>query len=113
MTLQEKKKIKEKIASDIATLTLQIKALEEKNMPVATDCSLDDLTRTETINAQEINHKILDESRLRLTRLKNALLRIDKPMFGICIECEEEIGFGRMSIRPESVRCVSCANTSR
>ena len=111
MTSEEKNMIKEKIASDIATLTEQIKALEEKNMPVATDCSLDDLTRTETINAQEINHKILDESKLRLTRLQNALLRIDKPMFGICIECGEEIGFGRMSIRPESVRCVACAGS--
>ncbi len=47
---------------------------------------------------------------LRLARLTNALLRVDKPMFGICIECEEPIGIGRMSIRPESVRCVECAN---
>ncbi|RLA69230.1 MAG: transcriptional regulator, partial [Epsilonproteobacteria bacterium] len=51
-----------------------------------------------------------DEARVRFTRLNNALQRIDKPMFGICIECEENIGFGRMSVRPESVRCVDCAN---
>jgi len=55
-------------------------------------------------------NKVLDEARVRFTRLNNALQRIDKPMFGICIECEENIGFGRMSVRPESVRCVDCAN---
>ena len=109
MTPEEKKEIKEKIASDIATLSEQIKALEEKTKPIAPDCSLGRLTRLEAMGEQHVNNKILDESRLRLVRLQNALLRVDKPMFGICIECEEEIGFGRMSIRPESVRCVECA----
>jgi len=110
MTNEEKKTIKEKIESDIATLSEQILALEEKTRPIAPDCSLGRLTRLEAMGEQHVNNKVLDESRLRLTRLQNALLRIDKPMFGICIECEEEIGFGRMSIRPESVRCVECAN---
>ena len=110
MTSQEKKKIKEKIESDITTLLEQIEALEEKTKPIAPDCSLGRLTRLEAMGEQHVNNKILDESRLRLTRLQNAMHRIDREMFGICIECEEEIGFGRMSIRPESVRCVACAN---
>jgi DnaK suppressor protein len=110
MTPEEKKEIKEKIEADIATLSEQIKALEKKTKPIAPDCSLGRLTRLEAMGEQHVNNKILDESRLRLTRLQNALLRVDKPMFGICIECEEEIGVGRMSIRPESVRCVECAN---
>jgi len=58
---------------------------------------------------QYVNNKILDKERIRLTRLDNALQRIDKPLFGICIECEESIGEGRMSVRPESVRCMECA----
>ena len=113
MTPEEKKAIKEKIESDITTLAEQIKALEEKTKPIAPDCSLGRLTRLEAMGEQHVNNKILDESRLRLTRLQNALLRVDKPMFSICIECEEEIGFGRMSIRPESVRCVECENEYR
>jgi DnaK suppressor protein len=113
MTQEEKNEIRQKIEADIQTLKAQILALEEKSRPISPDCSLGRLTRLEAMGEQHVNNKILDESRLRLTRLKNALLRIDKPMFGICIECEEEIGFGRMSIRPESVRCVSCADTSR
>ncbi len=106
---KEKDTLKKKIEEDIILTEEQITLLQEKVKPIAPDCSLGRLTRLEAMGEQHVNNKILDESRIKLTRLKNALLRIDKPMFGICIECEEEIGFGRMSIRPESVRCVECA----
>ncbi len=106
---EEKNDIKETIETDICSLKEQIAILEEKVKPIAPDCSLGRLTRLEAMGEQHVNNKILDESKLRLARLTNALLRVDKPMFGICIECEEPIGMGRMSIRPESVRCVVCA----
>ena len=107
---QEIETIKEKIETDIVLLKEQITNLEEKVKPISPDCGLGRLTRLEAMGEQHVNNKVLDESRVRLTRLGNALQRIDKPMFGICIECEENIGVGRMSVRPESVRCVECAN---
>ena len=110
MDKQEKQAIKEKIEKDIVLLKEQIIELEEKVKPISPDCGLGRLTRLEAMGEQHVNNKVLDEARIRLTRLNNALQHIDKPMFGICIECEEEIGVGRMSIRPESVRCVSCAS---
>jgi len=109
MTQKEKDTLKKKIEEDILLTQEQINSLQEKLQPITPDCSLGRLTRLEGMGEQHVNNKILDEAKIKLTRLKNALLRIDKPMFGICIECEEEIGFGRMSIRPESVRCVECA----
>ncbi len=110
MTQNEKDTLKKKIEEEILLTQEQISLLEEKVKPIAPDCSLGRLTRLEAMGEQHVNNKILDESKIKLTRLRNALLRIDKPMFGICIECEEPIGLGRMSIRPESVRCVECAN---
>ena len=110
MNKQEKQTIKEKIENDIITLTGQIKELEEKVKPISPDCGLGRLTRLEAMGEQHVNNKVLDEARVRLIRLNNALQRINKPMFGICIECEENIGIGRMLVRPESVRCVECAN---
>ena len=109
MTKKEKIQIKEKIESDLLHLQKQIKLLLEKTKPITPDCSLGRLTRLEAMGEQHVNNTILDESKLRLTRLQNALLRIDKPIFGICIECEEDIGMGRMMVRPESVRCIECA----
>ncbi|TNF44145.1 MAG: TraR/DksA family transcriptional regulator [Epsilonproteobacteria bacterium] len=112
LTEEEKNELKEIIETNIDTLTEQIAILEEKVKPIAPDCSLGRLTRLEAMGEQHVNNKVLDESKLRLSRLTNALLRVDKPMFGICLECEEPIGIGRMRIRPESVRCVECANLS-
>jgi len=109
MNKQERQSIKEKIETDIILLKEQITNLEEKVKPISPDCGLGRLTRLEAMGEQHVNNKVLDEARVRLTRLNNALQRIENPMFGICIECEEEIGVGRMSVRPESVRCVSCA----
>jgi len=110
MTQKEKNTLKQKIENDIIATEAQIAILEKKVKPIEPDCSLGRLTRLEAMGEQHVNNKVLDESKMKRTRLKNALLRIGKPMFGICIECEEEIGFGRMSIRPESVRCVKCAS---
>ena len=110
MTGREKAMLEVEIKEQILLLEKQIKILEEKTKPISPDCGLGRLTRLEAMGESHVNHTVLDESRLRLTRLQNALLRIDYPMFGICIECEEEIGIGRMRVRPESVRCVSCAS---
>ncbi len=110
MTPTDKKELKSDIETQIEELAKQIEILQEKTKPISPDCGLGRLTRLEAMGESHVNHTILDESRLRLTRLKNALSRIDHPMFGICIDCEEEISMGRMKIRPESVRCVDCAN---
>jgi DnaK suppressor protein len=109
MTENEKNRIKNRIEDDLRTLEKQIEILEEKMQPIAPDCSLGRLTRLEAMGEQHVNRKVQDEAKLRRIRLQNALLRIDKPMFGICIDCEEKIDIGRMMARPESVRCVECA----
>ena len=110
MTQKEKDSLKKKIEENIIHTKEQIASLKEKVKPIAPDCSLGRLTRLEAMGELHVNNKILDESKIHLTRLQNALQRIDKPMFGICIECEEDIGIGRMGIRPESIRCVACAD---
>lgn len=110
MTVDEKNILKEKIISNIEALQKQIAILNEDTKPIAKDCCMDEIARTELLAEQEVQRKILESSILRLSQLQLALKRIDTQMFGICIECEEDIGFGRMSIRPESIRCVACEN---
>ena len=110
MTNRERNIIKEKIEHDIKKLEQQIEVLKEKTKPVAPDCSLGRLTREEALNEQMMNKTVLSEATLTLTRLNNALKRVNHAMFGVCIVCEEEINVERMLIRPESIRCVNCAN---
>ncbi len=110
MTDSEKQKLKQLIEEEIVELHKQIADLELKSQPIAPDCSLGRLTRMEAMGEQQVNKRVLESSKLRLTRLQNALHRIDTPQFGICIECDEPIGVERLNIRPESIRCVDCAS---
>ncbi len=109
MTKKETTVIEQIIKTQISELKKQIKSIEEKTKPIAPECGLGRLTRMEAMGESHVNHKILDESRLRMTRLKNALTRIDSEEYGLCIECGEDINIDRMKIRPESIRCVACA----
>ena len=102
--------IKEKIEQELKHLETEIKNLIEQAKPITPDCTLDDLGRTEAMTEVMVHGKILEQAQLKRTRLKNALLRIDNEMFGICVECSEPINIERIMVRPESVRCVQCAD---
>ena len=110
--VQEKSKeiIKEKIEKELKHLEIEIKNLIEQSKPVTPDCTLDDLGRTEAMTEVMVHSKILEQAQLKQTRLKNSLARIDDEMFGICIECSEPINIERIMVRPESIRCVRCAD---
>jgi DnaK suppressor protein len=43
-----------------------------------------------------------------LTKIDQALERIDKGTFGICEVCEEEIGLKRLEARPVTSMCIEC-----
>ncbi len=109
MKPQQKEIIRQQIENEIATLQTQIAKVEERLHPSDLDCCLDDITRSEVFVEQEVDAKILESFKRHLSQLLIALFRIDSLSFGICIECEEEIAFERMRLRPESVRCVACS----
>jgi len=106
---EAQKELEEIILRQIAQLEEQIGLLKSKTRPIEPDCSLGRLTRLEAMGEKQVNERILRESEQRLIRLKNALSRLPRKEFGLCIDCEEPIGLPRLRIRPESVRCIDCA----
>jgi RNA polymerase-binding transcription factor DksA len=51
-----------------------------------------------------LEHSLEDE----LMLIKNALKKIEDNKYGLCESCGQEIPFGRLEIRPQSVLCISC-----
>ena len=43
-----------------------------------------------------------------VTEIETALIRIATGVFGICIDCEEEVGYDRLSVNPTAKRCYDC-----
>ena len=62
---------------------------------------------TEHIN----NLRIRDRERKLLTKVEEALERVEKKTFGYCENCGNEIGEERLLIRPVTTYCIVCKET--
>jgi phage/conjugal plasmid C-4 type zinc finger TraR family protein len=40
--------------------------------------------------------------------LEAALARLHEPDFGLCVDCDAEIPYARLSANPTATRCVTC-----
>ncbi len=110
MERTERQEIKEKIQAAIATTEKDIVSLEDLTRPIAPDNAIGRLSRMEAIGNKSINEAALRTARHKLVKLKYALTNIDKPDFGTCMECGEQIPLARIMIMPESHLCVECAD---
>jgi len=76
------------------------------------EISPDDLPDETDLAASEINQnlvfKLRDRERQLLTKIDEALARMDEGSFGTCEECEEPIEPRRLEARPVSTMCIAC-----
>ncbi len=74
--------------------------------------SPDDLPDEADLAATEINQnlvfKLRDRERLLLSKIEEALGRVEEGVFGTCAECEESIEMKRLEARPVTTLCLSC-----
>lgn len=74
--------------------------------------SPDDLADETDLAASEINQnlvfKLRDRERQLMTKIDEALGRMDEGTFGTCMDCEEPIEPRRLEARPVSTLCISC-----
>lgn len=72
----------------------------------------DDLPDETDLAVTEINQslalKLRDRERLMLSKINEALLRIEDGSFGVCMDCEEPIEPKRLEVRPVSTLCIAC-----
>lgn len=52
--------------------------------------------------------RIRDRERRLLSKIDEALARIDEGTYGICEDCDEEIGLKRLEARPVTTLCIDC-----
>jgi DnaK suppressor protein len=74
--------------------------------------SPDDLADETDLAASELNQnitfKLRDRERQLLSKIDEALERMDEGTFGTCEDCEEPIEPRRLEARPVSTLCVAC-----
>ncbi|MGC9194886.1 MAG: RNA polymerase-binding protein DksA [Syntrophobacteraceae bacterium] len=52
--------------------------------------------------------RIRDRERKLISKIREALQRIEEGNFGQCEECGDDIGFERLSARPVTTLCIEC-----
>jgi len=57
---------------------------------------------------REISMILNDRERAKLTAIEDALSRLGEGSYGVCDECGEDIGVGRLKVMPFTRLCVRC-----
>ena len=112
MTAIELNQLKQIILKTISELQESNTYLEDATQPIEPSIALGRLTRMEAIGEKSVNEAMHREVKLRLDRLSNALDRIEKGTYGICVRCQKEMPYGRLEAVPESLVCVPCLEKS-
>ncbi len=95
-------------------LTKQLQTLNQEQVSTLNQISHDeevyadwtDVASVETDKSLQL--KIKDRERLLITKIEEALRRIDDGSFGYCERCEEEIAEARLKARPVTTFCIDC-----
>ena len=74
---------------------------EKTNFPDPTD-------RASLESDRNFELRIRDRERKLIMKIREALERIENGEFGICENCEEEIGAARLKARPVTTLCIEC-----
>ena len=113
MTNEELHELKDIILAKVKQIEDSFPYLAEETKAIEPSVSLGRLTRMEAISEKGVNEYVLAQSKQTLQRLNNALDRMEKGTYGLCMKCKQEIPIGRLRLVPEAVVCVGCSSKSK
>ncbi len=77
---------------------------QDGNFPDPTDRASMESSRNSVL-------RIRDRERKLIFKIQEALQRLETGEYGICEQCGEEIGIGRLKARPVTTLCISCKSS--
>jgi DnaK suppressor protein len=107
-------KWKQVLENELIGVNREIAALRKELEPEELQSMGDNTPFSEEVDAavgvenREMTAQILDRLVLRAAALEEALDRVDKGTYGICIDCGEKISEKRLAAMPEALRCARC-----
>ena len=111
MNAADKAHVKDVIAAKIAELTLVVESDANAHEQIELDQTrVGRLARMDAVQHHAIAQAQGDRAAKQLQLLELLLSKVDDEDFGECHYCGEDIPVGRLLIRPESLRCVECAD---
>jgi len=102
--------LKQKLIEIQSDLEARLKDDEESSGVVELDQSrVGRLSRMDAMQAQEMALEAARRNQRHLSRVEQALQRIEKVEYGYCLKCGEDIDPRRLAIDPAATHCIDCA----
>ncbi len=109
LTEDQKDEIRRLLEKEVAKLERSIQISGKSAKPVRLDQqSVGRLSRMDALQNQGMAQRLQARDGERLTRLLEALDRLDAGELGVCANCGEEIAYGRLEVFPETEVCGGC-----
>jgi len=87
-----------------------LKSSEDGAKPVDLDQPIGRLSRMDAMQQQSMVQANRRAAGQRATQVERALRRLEEGEYGLCAECDEDIGLARLKARPETAFCINCQN---
>ena len=93
-----------------AELEMLTETGEEASKPVELDQTrVGRLSRMDAMQGQAMSLEAKRRREYELTRIVQALKRLELGEYGECLKCGEEIAVGRLEVDPAAILCINCA----
>ena len=109
MDEKQKKALKKKLQQEIKNTEKKINTYNKLCKPIAPENAIGRVSRMDAINNKSVVEAALRTAKEKMAKLHAIENKISDARFGICKNCNQEIPFGRLIIRPYSEFCVTCA----
>ena len=108
LKVQESEELHQALLALHEELRLLLENSSDGAQPVSLDEPIGRLSRMDAMQQQSMVQANRRTTETRLKRIEAALRRHDKDEYGLCVECEEEIGYARLRAQPEASFCIAC-----
>ena len=89
------------ILSEVSAESRETVALDQQ--------SVGRLSRMDSMQQQAMAQATERQRAVEISRIENALKRLDEDEYGACAECGEDISEKRLAVDPAASHCVKCA----
>jgi DnaK suppressor protein len=108
MTTEQLEEFRHLLNEQLHSLVGEAKDTVEGMHEATKDTFADPTDRALLESNRNFNLRISDRERRLITKVQEAISRIDAGTFGVCEECGEDIGPARLRARPVTTLCIEC-----
>lgn len=98
----------DKFRKTLKTRQTELSAGRRTREDLAIETSADEFDRIQFAQERDFAMRALDRDSVRWREIRDALERIDTGGFGMCLNCDEEIGAKRLAAVPWAAFCIIC-----